>query len=222
MNSLFIKELVKNTIVTKKIPILSTQRTRSGRQVAHKKIAEDEFTDFIEEESKIEPFDEKPTAITLQTQTLESKPHMKQTNNKEIIKEYSCNSEGCDKLFTEKRNLNRHIQTVHNKIKQFSCPSCDKNFGAKQVMKRHLLKCERKYKKKTGWAKKLKKQNTSEDNQIKPKSENNQVDQGNLLRGIVNWSGAAPRSITVPLTTVSVTIYLYFNWKTKNKFYKQC
>ena len=181
MNSLLIKEMVRNTIVTNKIPILSTQRTRSGRQVAHKKIAEDEFTDFIEEESKIEPFDENPTA----------KSHIKQTNNKEIIKEYSCNSEGCDKTFTEKRNLIRHILTVHNKIKQFSCPSCNKIFGAKQVMKRHLLKCERKYKKKTGWAKKLKKQNTSEDNQIKPKSENNQVDQGNLLRCIVNWSVVA-------------------------------
>ena len=196
MNSLLIKEMVRNTIVTKKIPILTTQHTRSGRQVAHKKIAEDEFTDFIEEESKIEPFDEfdeKPTANILQTQskTLGSKPHIKPTNNNEIIKEYSCDSEGCDKTFTEKRNLNRHIQTVHNKIKQFSCPSCNKIFGAKQVMKRHLLKCERKYKKKTGWAKKLKKQNTSEDNQIKPKSENNQVDQGNLLRSIVNWSVVA-------------------------------
>ena len=196
MNSLLIKEMVRNTIVTKKIPILTTQHTRSGRQVAHKKIAEDEFTDFIEEESKIEPFDEfdeKPTANILQTQskTLGSKPHIKPTNNNEIIKEYSCDSEGCDKTFAEKRNLNRHIQTVHNKIKQFSCPSCNKNFGAKQVMKRHLLKCERKYKKKTGWAKKLKKQNTSEDNQIKQQSENNQVDQGTLLRGIVNCSVAA-------------------------------
>ena len=193
MNSLFIKELVRNTIVTKKIPILSTQHTRSGRQVAHKKIAEDEFTDFIEEESKIELFDEKPTDIILQTQTLESKPHVKKTNNKEIIKEYPCDFKGCEKLFSEKRNLNRHIQTVHNKIKQFSCPSCNKIFGAKQVMKRHLLKCERKYKKKTkkvtGW--KVKKQNTSEDNQIKQKSGNNQIDQGNSLRGIVNWSGAA-------------------------------
>ena len=88
MNSLFIKELVRNTIVTKKIPILTTQHTRSGRQVAHKKIAEDEFTDFFEEESKIEPFDEKSTAIIMQTQrkTLESnKPHIKQTNNKKII-----------------------------------------------------------------------------------------------------------------------------------------
>jgi hypothetical protein len=122
MNSLLIKEMVRNTVVTNKIPILSTQRTRSGRQVAHKKIAEDEFTDFVEEESKMEPFDEKPTAIILQTQskTLGSKPHIKPTNNKEIIKEYfSCNSKGCEKSFSEKRNLNRHIQTVHNKIKQF-------------------------------------------------------------------------------------------------------
>ena len=193
MNSLFIKELVRNTIVTKKIPILSTQHTRSGRQVAHKKIAEDEFTDFIEEESKIELFDEKPTDIILQTQTLESKPHVKKTNNEEIIKEYPCDFKGCEKLFSEKRNLNRHIQNVHNKIKQFSCPLCKTNFGAKQVMKRHLLKCERKYKKKTkkvtDW--KVKKQNTSEDNQIKQKSGNNQIDQGNSLRGIVNWSGAA-------------------------------
>ena len=93
----------------------------------------------------------------------ENKP-FKPTNNKEIIKEYSCNSKGCEKSFSKKTNLNRHIQTVHNKIMQFSCPSCKTTFGAKQVMKRHLLKCERKYKNKT---KKLKKQNKSEDNQIK-------------------------------------------------------
>ena len=126
----------------------------------------------VHEGEKTFKFRECDSTSILQTQTLESKPHIKPTSNKEIIKEYSCNSKGCEKSFSKKQNLNRHIQTVHNKIQQFSCPSCKTTFGAKQVMKRHLLKCERKYKTKT---KKLKKQNTSEDIQIKPETNRNVV-----------------------------------------------
>ena len=56
------KKFVKTTkkiIEAKKTPILTTQRTRSGRKVAHKKLAEDEITDFIEEDATIEPIEEK-------------------------------------------------------------------------------------------------------------------------------------------------------------------
>jgi len=71
----FIRREVRNPqIETKKIPILSTQRTRSGRQVPHKKIAEDEVTDFVEEDSNTERFDENST-MTL-------KNHMKLIENR--------------------------------------------------------------------------------------------------------------------------------------------
>ena len=39
-----------------------------------------------------------------------------------------------------KRNLNRHILTVHEKVKTYSCPNCMMLFGAKQVMERHFNK----------------------------------------------------------------------------------
>ena len=53
---------------TKKTPTLSTQRTRSGRRVMHKKLAEDEVSDFVEkEEANIESFDGNPP-ITLHNQ----------------------------------------------------------------------------------------------------------------------------------------------------------
>ena len=65
------KKFVKTTkkiTEGKKTPILTTQRTRSGRQVAHKKLAEDEITDFIEEDASIEPFEEKQSPMILQSQ----------------------------------------------------------------------------------------------------------------------------------------------------------
>ena len=38
------------------------------------------------------------------------------------------------------------------------------------------------------------------------------LNQGDLLRGIVNWSGVAQSGVKGPLTLVSVTIILYFNF----------
>ena len=52
---------------TKKTPTLSTQRTRSGRQVMHKKLAADEVSDFVEKEASIESY-EGNSPMTLQNQ----------------------------------------------------------------------------------------------------------------------------------------------------------
>ena len=45
----------------------------------------------------------------------------------------------CWKKMT-KRNLTRHILTVHENVKTFSCPECQMMFGAKQTMERHFNK----------------------------------------------------------------------------------
>ena len=53
-----------------------------------------------------------------------------------ISKDYKC--ESCGKSFGQKDNLERHVMTVHEKIKAYQCEYCDKNFGEKQNLKSHL------------------------------------------------------------------------------------
>ena len=59
----------------------------------------------------------------------------------QIIKDLDPLSCGfCDKQFAQKRNLVRHIQTVHEKKKPFCCSLCDTPFGTKQTLERHFAK----------------------------------------------------------------------------------
>ena len=44
----------------------------------------------------------------------------------------------CSKIFSTKRNLNRHIKIVHLKEYNFSCDQCDKSFGLDQTLQRHV------------------------------------------------------------------------------------
>ena len=46
----------------------------------------------------------------------------------------------CGKIFKpgEKRNLKRHVELVHFKIKRFKCDFCNKTFGQRAHLKRHL------------------------------------------------------------------------------------
>jgi uncharacterized C2H2 Zn-finger protein len=44
----------------------------------------------------------------------------------------------CDKTFTQKKSLNRHINS-HTKEKRFGCDSCDKRFKRKEDCDRHKL-----------------------------------------------------------------------------------
>ena len=56
------------------------------------------------------------------------------------IKNKSCDV--CGKSFNQERNVERHKKTVHEKIRNFSCPHCRiAAFGAKQTLKKHMLKC---------------------------------------------------------------------------------
>ena len=39
--------------------------------------------------------------------------------------------------FTQKENLNRHVQTIHEDKKQFKCSMCDKTFKRKDKLVSH-------------------------------------------------------------------------------------
>ena len=51
-------------------------------------------------------------------------------------KDHKC--ESCSKLFSEGRNLKRHIQIVHEGCKDYTCESCGKSFSLSQSLKKHL------------------------------------------------------------------------------------
>jgi uncharacterized Zn-finger protein len=49
---------------------------------------------------------------------------------------YQC--ETCQYVFTLKSNLQRHIKTVHEKLKPFQCEICKKTFGHRQNFLDHI------------------------------------------------------------------------------------
>ena len=44
----------------------------------------------------------------------------------------------CDKAFGQPKNLSIHINGVHNKVKNYKCDQCDKAFSYRQQLKRHI------------------------------------------------------------------------------------
>ena len=42
------------------------------------------------------------------------------------------------KKFGQKPDLNRHLETVHEKQKNYKCEFCDKSFGRKENLNRHI------------------------------------------------------------------------------------
>ena len=51
-------------------------------------------------------------------------------------KPYQCDI--CEKSFTMKSDLRRHVATVHNKERPFQCPQCSKTFGQSGSLKTHV------------------------------------------------------------------------------------
>ncbi|KAL2843331.1 hypothetical protein BJY01DRAFT_264318 [Aspergillus pseudoustus] len=62
----------------------------------------------------------------------------KEKTHKSGQKEASFKCPDCDKAFTQKKSLNRHING-HNSEKRFACDSCDKRFKRKEDCDRHRL-----------------------------------------------------------------------------------
>lgn len=54
-------------------------------------------------------------------------------------KKHICEYEGCRKAFTRPSLLTQHQTTVHQGLREFTCPTCEKAFGKKTHLERHLL-----------------------------------------------------------------------------------
>ena len=57
----------------------------------------------------------------------------------DIVNENKCIS--CDKVFTTKRSMKRHMKAVHEDIKPYKCDLCDKSYARKQHKDLHAKTC---------------------------------------------------------------------------------
>ena len=80
----------------------------------------------------------------------------------------------CDLAFSELGKLNRHIKTVHEKIKNHICSICGKGFFRLYDLKRHL---------KTNMHYGPKEEPVTEDNTILTENDNNKCDQCGKVYG---------------------------------------
>ena len=113
--------------------------------------------EFVDEEEKICEFQEPICQIFLNEESkifeskyenefcyddLVDKNASKTTHNSKIRKSEHCgidfNCKKCGKYFAHKGNLNKHIMTVHEKIKNYKCYNCGKSFGANISLKKHI------------------------------------------------------------------------------------
>lgn len=53
--------------------------------------------------------------------------------------EFNCEYKGCEKAYSTKYNLKRHLECVHEGIKRFQCDLCSKFLSSKQNLQEHLF-----------------------------------------------------------------------------------
>ena len=53
------------------------------------------------------------------------------------LNNYKCNFANCNKLYSSKYNLSRHIESNHSKHKRFRCRICGKCLSSKQNLQEH-------------------------------------------------------------------------------------
>jgi uncharacterized C2H2 Zn-finger protein len=51
---------------------------------------------------------------------------------------FACPDEQCTSTFGQKSDLNKHVKTVHQKIKPYGCPECGLTFGHRGNLLRHI------------------------------------------------------------------------------------
>ncbi|OMJ80633.1 hypothetical protein SteCoe_19064 [Stentor coeruleus] len=54
------------------------------------------------------------------------------------ISQFPCKYSSCDKSYSSKYNLRRHIESSHSKVKRFRCRICGKYLSSKQNLQEHL------------------------------------------------------------------------------------
>ena len=54
-----------------------------------------------------------------------------------IVVRYCCIYDDCDKEFTTKFNLKRHVEIVHLNFKRYECSKCGSLFTSKKNLKEH-------------------------------------------------------------------------------------
>ena len=69
---------------------------------------------------------------------------MPEGNEIKKVKKYMCHHYGCGKSFCSNFSLVRHLRTIHEGQRAFTCPHCPKSFTQKQHMKEHLKTHENK------------------------------------------------------------------------------
>lgn len=53
--------------------------------------------------------------------------------------EFFCEFKGCEKVYSTKYNLQRHVESAHECIKRFQCELCSKLLSSKQNLQEHYF-----------------------------------------------------------------------------------
>ena len=80
-------------------------------------------------------FKQKFCALKIFQRNLDVKIHIDGVHLK--LKNFHCHVVGCNKSFSVKSSLQRHIKIVHDKMKPYSCPDCDSLFSTGHQLKLH-------------------------------------------------------------------------------------
>ena len=56
----------------------------------------------------------------------------------EELEKFSLQCENCDKAFSTRSNLNKHVSSIHEEKKPFKCDICNYSFSQKGHLKTHV------------------------------------------------------------------------------------
>ena len=109
----------------------------------HMSIVHKEMIEIKEEPTNIEKESEETTMANLLSceicnKTFSTKGNLKKHVSSVHERKKPFECEICNKVFFEKGTLKIHISSVHEKKKSFECDICEKTFAVKDKLKRHV------------------------------------------------------------------------------------